>query len=378
MASANTLTNLIPDFYQSLDTVSRELTGFIPSVMLDASASRAAVGQTVRSFVAPASTAADITAASYAPDTGGQTIATTSLSIAKARAVPVQWTGEEQASISGGHGFGKVFQNQISQAMRTLVNEIETDLAALHIHASRAYGTAGTTPFASSLIDPANVRKILSDNGAPIGDMQLVINTTAGASMRTLAQLTKANEGGSDALLRQGELLNIHGMSVRESAQVATNTAGTGASYLSNGALAVGATSVAVDAGTGTVLAGDIVTFAGDTNKYVVVTALTGGSFVLAAPGLHKALADNVAITVVAAAARNMAFDRNAIVLLARAPMVPAEGDQATDATIVTDPRSGLSFEIRMYKGYRQVHYEVAMAWGVSCVKPAHVALLLG
>jgi hypothetical protein len=87
---------------------------------------------------------------------------------------------------------------------------------------------------------------------------------------------------------------------------------------------------------------------------------------------------DNVAMTVVAAAARNMAFDRNAIVLLARTPMVPAEGDQATDATIITDPRSGLSFEIRRYKGYRQVHYEVAMAWGVSCVKNAHVALLLG
>ena len=38
---ANTLTNLIPDLYASLDVVSRELTGLIPSVTMDTSANRA-------------------------------------------------------------------------------------------------------------------------------------------------------------------------------------------------------------------------------------------------------------------------------------------------------------------------------------------------
>ena len=43
MANSN-LTPLIPTLYESLDIVSRELVGFIPSVALDANAARAAVG----------------------------------------------------------------------------------------------------------------------------------------------------------------------------------------------------------------------------------------------------------------------------------------------------------------------------------------------
>ena len=70
--------------------------------------------------------------------------------------------------------------------------------------------------------------------------------------------------------------------------------------------------------GTGTILAGDVVTFAGDSNKYVVATAFSGGSFTINAPGLRAALADNTAITVGNTAAQNVAFDRNSILLATR------------------------------------------------------------
>jgi hypothetical protein len=45
---------------------------------------------------------------------------------------------------------------------------------------------------------------------------------------------------------------------------------------------------------------------------------------------------------------------------------------------LMTDPRSGITFEVSMYKEYRQVHFEVALAWGVSAIKPEHMAVLLG
>jgi len=384
---ANTITNLFPEMYSALDVVSRELVGFIPAVARDSTTERAAVNQTVRSFVTPASTAGDITPGVTPPDDGDQTIGNVSLTITKSRRVPVRWNGEQSLSLNnGGAGTMNVMRDQFAQAFRTLANEVETDLAALHIYASRAYGTAATTPFASTLADPAQVRKILDDNGAPLSDRHLIIDTSAGAAMRTLAQLTKANEANDATLLRQGVLLDLHGFAVRESAQVKQAvTVGTGASATTNNAgYAVGATTLTLaSAGTGTIIAGDVVTFAGDSNKYLVVTGDAdvsgGGTIVIAAPGLRVAMsAATKAITVVAAAARNMAFSRNAIVLATRVPALPEAGDMATDREILVDPRSGLAFEIAMYPQYRQMQYEVSCCWGVKMIKPEHCAVLLG
>lgn len=377
---ANTLTNLTPDLYEALDTVSRELVGLIPSVTLDANAERAAKGQTIRSAVAPASTAADITPGQNAPNTGDQTITNKTISISKSRGVPVRWNGEEQRGLNAnGPGYNNILRDQFAQAMRTLCNEVETDLAALYASASRAYGTAGTTPFgtAGNFSDASESLRILKDNGAPLTGNQLVVSSAAGAKM--LGLQSRYDVQGNDSLLRQGVLLSTAGMDIRESAQVKSHTKGTGASYLVNDAsLAVGDTVIAADTGSGTIVAGDVVTFAGDSNKYLVTSALSGGSFTIAAPGLLTAVADNAAITVGDSFTANMAFNRSAIVLVTRAPARPIEGDLAEDVMIMTDPRSGISFEVSMYKEYRQVHFEVALAWGVSAIKPEHMAVLLG
>jgi len=382
---ANTLTNLIPDAYEAMDVVARELVGFIPAVTMNASAARAAVGQVIRSHVAPASTASDVTPGTTPPDDGDQVIGNKSLTITKSRVVPFRWTGEEELGVDSGPGTGNVRADQIAQAVRTLVNEVEVDLGLLAYKASRAYGTAATTPFASTLADPAQLRKILVDNGAPDNNLQLVIDSTAGAALRTLAQLTKVNEAGDSSLLRQGILLPLHNFDVRESAGVANPTVGTGASATTNTAgYAIGATVITLaSAGTGTIIAGDVITFTGDTNKYIVTSGdadvSNGGTITLAAPGLRKALAASaIAITVVAKSTRNLGFHRSSIHLAARAPALPKEGDMASDRTILQDPRSGLAFEFAMYPQYRRIRYEVSLAWGCELMKPEFAAVLLG
>lgn len=377
----NTLTALIPDLYAAIDIVSREQVGFIPAVTLDASNGRGALGQALRVPITPASAAADITPGSLPPDTGDQAIDNTPFTIQKSRAVPFRWTGEEQRGVNSGAGYGSIRVNQIVQAMRTLTNEIEVDCGALLARTSRAYGTAGTTPFAIDLSDPAQVLKILKDNGAPSTDLHMAIDTTSGAKLRSLGQLTKANEAGTTQLREQGVLLDIHGFKIRESAGVATHVKGTGAAYTSNAAgYAVGATAITLITGSGTVLAGDVVTFAGDVNKYVVATGLAApGVLTLAAPGLRQALpASAVAMTVGNTFVGNIAFSRNAIVVATRMPALPEEGDMAADRFTLQDERSGLTFEVAMYLQYRRVRYEVALAWGVANIKPEHSAILLG
>lgn len=382
---ANTITNLVPDLYVALDTVSRELTGLLPAVRLDPDVARAAVGQAVRSHVAPAATAIDITPGLYAPDNGDQTIGNVAVTITKARGVPIRWNGEEQRGVNTGPGYLSIRQNQIAQAIRTLTNEMEADLAALYAKASRQYGVGTTVPFGTQgdYSDASFVRKILVDNGAPSSDMQLVLNTGAGANLR--GKQSDANRQGSDTLLRQGVLLDVHGMALRESAQIKTHTKGTAASATTNNAgYAVGATTITLaSAGTGTIVAGDSVVFAGDANKYVVVSGDAdvsgGGTITIAAPGLRQAIpAAATNITVEASGPRNMAFDRNAIVIATRAPALPEEGDMADDAMTVTDPRTGISFELRLYRQYRQIRWELSAAWGVQVVKPEHLALLAG
>lgn len=385
---SNTLTNLVPDLYAALDVVSRELVGMIPAVTMDASVNRAAEGQSVIVPIVPTNTSTSITPAMAVPAAADQVISNTEIVITKAKAVPFSWEGNEQVGLNSGVGYGNIRVNQIAQAMRTLTNEIEADLCGLQSTFSRAYGTAGTTPFATAgdFTDASQSLKILKDNGAPLQDNHLVVNTAAGAIF--LGKQGNSSVQFDASIMRQGVFQTVSGMDIRESGQVVTQTAGAMASATTtNAVLSVGQTVLPLaTAGTGVVAAGDVITLANDSNKYVVTSVsfaganpASGDSITIAAPGLLKAQAAATrAITVIATSARNMAFNRSAIVLATRMPQRPSEGDMAIDVMTIQDPRSGLAFEVSIYAGYRKVRYEIALAWGFKNIKPAHTALLLG
>lgn len=395
---ARTLTNVIPDLYEALDVVSRELVGFIPATQSSMSAERAAIGQTVYSPVVSALEAADTTPAVTPPNTGDNAVAGTPVSISKSRHVPVRISGEQNRALNTGVGFSSIMALEFAQAMRTLVNEIERDIGGEHIRASRAHGTAGTTPFGTTpgVSDAFALQKILDDNGAPMVDRHLVIDTSAALNLGSLTQLTSVHSAGTDDLLRRGELTQLAGFQVRKSAGVALHAKGTTTGVTTTGYHATNAPtvnragvtsiSVATAATTGALAltAGDVIAIADVPGLYVVAEAVTAAdnataTITIAAPGLQASAANSKAVTVRTNDHRaNLAFSRNAIVLATRAPAMPDAGDLAVDSTIITDPRSGLSFEVRQYAQFAQVQYLVMLAWGVKLIKPEHAAILLG
>lgn len=379
---ANVLTDLAADIYKAADTVAREQVGFITSVRINGDAvTRVAKGDTVRAAFTRTPTLNTTFAPSMTiPQGTDQTVDNKTMTVDSFYSVQIPYTGEDIRHLRNGAGYETVYGDQLAQAMRVICNQIEADLwAAAYKASSRGHGTAGTTPFASNFNELPQVRKILEDNGCPFdGQLSVVMNTAAGANLRSLAQLQKANEAGGDALLRQGTLLDLQGFMLKQSAQISVHTKGTGASYLLSAAGAVGDTTINVDTGSNTILAGDIITIAGTTDKYVVNTALSGGVFTIGSPGLRAAEADNDAVTVGNSYTPNIALHRDAVELAIRAPALPDGGDAAVDMMTVQDPRSGLVFDLAVYKGYMKTMIEVRALVGVKAWKSDFIATLLG
>lgn len=373
---ANTLTELTPTLFSAAQEVSNEPFGVVSAINMSFDDKMVAKGDSVTVPIAPTRSASDFTPAASSSAGTDATATSVSVTITKSRKVDWHLTGEQLRSLENADSDREWVRQLVAQGMRTLRNEAEADAAvAIKQGASRATGTAGTTPFASTLDVLVDARRILADNGAPLADLQVVMDTAAGANIRKLGVLQNVYQAGSDDERRTGSLQRQFGFQLRESAGITAHTIGSGASYLLNGARAVGDKTITVDTGSGTILAGDIVTFAGTSHKYVVNTALSGGSFVIGRPGARAAEADNDAVTVGAAYTPNLAFERNAVVGIMRPPVMPP--NPLHQVQLISDSM-GMTYMLVQIAQYGMVTWELHLAWGFKVVQSEHVAIVLG
>jgi len=379
-SGSNTLTGLIPVIYEAMDVIPRELIGAIGGVTMDPSADMAGLNQTIRSHVVPAASMVDVAPGVTNTNGSGATIGYADLQITKVKNSPILWSGEEQLLLKD--QYSTIVRDQFAQAFRTLSNAIEADVVnAAAAGASRATGTAGTVPFGSSVgMDEFGAAyQVLDDNGAPVSDRSMILGTRAARAVKAIPNLFKANEAGSTDLLRNGNISSslVEGFALRTSGQIKGGASvGSGTSYVLNGAHAVGATTINVHSGTGTILAGDVVTI--DSVNYIAASALSGGSFTIASPGLTSSGADGDAVTVNAKSVKNVFLQKAGFLLATRLPAMPLGGDSASDMTVVTDPVSGLSFQIALYRQYRQITIDVGIAWGTKVLRSDYVGVLMG
>lgn len=378
---ANELDSVIPVFYEALDKVNAEPVGMIPATVISAKASAVKKGQLVEIPVTPMGDNEDITEGAT-PTANVDQIDTIGVTIQKIRrGKPIVWTGEGEAGVAGSGTLDPIQVEQFAQRIRSLRNEMEADgcIEAVigAVNAGNIVGTIGTNPFATDTKALTETLQKLEDNGAPLGELQAVLNTTSGRNLRNIEHLQKVNEAGDNNLLRRGVLGDLFGFTIRESAGM-RHAKGTASGYLANGGASAGATQLAIDTGSGTFKENDIVTFGNDTTPYVVAEDVaTGGTTLKLKSALKADVADNAAITV-KDYAPNSCFSRGSIIMASRVPFVPSRGDSALDRQIITDPLTSIPYELAVWGAPYQTTITIGTAWGFKNIKAENTVALLG
>lgn len=375
---ANIFTALQPVLYSAAQEVSNEPFGVISAITADFDDKGVAVGDAVKVPVAPIRAVKSFTPSMAMPTGDDATADGVSVQITNTDYVDWNLTGEQIKSLENAGSDKEWVRQMIAQGMRALRNKAEVAACtAIKVGATRAVGTAGTNPFASDINIIPDVRKVLFDNGAPMADLQLCIDSSAGTSARKLGIIQQAYQAGNDQERRSGDLLRQFGFSIRESAGITAHTKGTGASYVTSGSTAIDVPSIALVTGTGTVLAGDVVTFAADSaNKYVVNNGVAApGTITLGRPGAQIVIPTANAMTIGNNYVPNLAFERSAVVGVMRAPIIPA--NPIINQTLISD-KFGMTYLLLQIAGYGMTTWQLHIAYGFKVVQGEHVAVVMG
>lgn len=376
----STITELAPVLFSAAHQVAAEPFGAIDAINTSFDNKGVAKGDKVKIPYVPAAGNAEFQAANIAAAGSAITAEATEVVISKSQKNSMVLTGEQIRSLENG-GNWQEWASQWSQAaMRALRNEAEQDACtAIKVGASRAYGSAGVTPFATSLNDLNRVRQILRVNGAPMQDLQLVVDTNAELNMLNLGIVQQAYAAGSDQERRSGTLRPQLGFNIRSSAGIQGHTTAAAASYILNGAAAAGTTGLVTKTGTEPTSLGDIFHLASDTENLYVVNGLDALSttklITIGRPGARAAYLNEATVTFKGAYTPNFAFERNAVVGVMRPPVMPA--NPAIKQTLVSD-KFGMTYLFCEIAQYGQITWELHLAWGFKVIQPEFVATLIG
>lgn len=376
---ATTLTALASTLFSAAQNVSAEPAGILDAINTTWDDKGVAKGDSVKVPYAPVQATDDFAASNVLPAGDDQTAGAVSVLITQSKKTkPMVLTGEQIRSLENGGNYQEWVRQWAEQSMRSLRNLAEADAAnAIKVGASRAVGTAGTTPFATDLDLIVDVKKILRDNGAPFADPQLVINSAAAAKLQKLGIYQQAYAAGSDEERRAGIYKNQFGFQLRDSAGISLHTSGAASSYVTNGGETANAVALTIKTGSDPIKAGDVFSVADRAGEYYVVsTALTGaGELLINRPGLIGATATNQALTFTANYTPSLAFERSAVIGIMRPPLMPA--NPAIKTMLVSD-KFGHTYLMVEIAQYGQIVWEMHLAYGFKVVQPEHVAMILG
>lgn len=380
MPISNSLASIIPViFAQGLSALRNKCV--MPSLCNVSYAPLAAEkGQIIAIPIPSAITTADVAPAAYAPDSGNMAPTVAQITLNNWREAAFTLTENEISQAANGYP-----AKQATAAISALADYVNGTIFAKYTKFFSSVGTAGTTPFATTVNAAVDAKELLTTQKAPGNDRRMVLDTTAMGNALKLGAFSYMLNSNDPGVMKEGEIGRKYGFNWFEDQQVPyhTSTVLSGGACTVNGAHSAGAVSVSIAKATATspLVAGDIITFAGDTQQYVVQTGVTlavGNTAVSIYPPLAAAKSGGEAVTLTASHRVNLAFQADAFGFVSRTLAHVAGAEPNPYSMELADPVSGLTLRLQVREEFHRIRWAFDMLWGVDVVRPELGTRVLG
>ena len=384
---ANTITAYVPTIIARTIPILRETLAFITRVTTDFDTEFASIGNSLQIPVTAQLSASDITPSNTAPAMTDIAPTSVSLTLNKFKRAPFSVAETDLNQMMRNTDF---IPAHLEEGARAIARQIEDDLFLQAKNIPYYVGTAGTNPFASNLSVLAKAAKSMNDTLASDKRTMLLSNTSV-YNANQLGNLLQAFQRGDAGTLNTTQLGMLQGFDCQRASRVPTFTAGT----ITTGLIAkastvqpIGTTAIvcttAASTGACALLAGDILTFSGDTQTYVVTANATQASAstdvtVNVYPGKKVALAGSETVTVAATNEVNLGFDRGAFALGMRAPRNPENALNTVVPFADNGPGgTGMVFALNYVPNYWAETLEIVALYGVTTLRPERAVRMAG
>lgn len=278
----------------------------------------------------------------------------------------------------------QIIRDHITPAVYALADQIDQDLAGLYKFVPWYHSGA------TAVADITATRQILFNNKVPLNDLHLMIDGGSEAAFLALQAFSQYQGAGLEGVQTQirGQLGEKYGFDIFANQNTPTHTHGTASSTALTMTNTKAQFSTSVDLSgtvTGTIVAGDVLQIAGDSQNY----AVTGGPYTAAGnaftgvgifPTLRAQATSTTAVTLVQNnGVRNLAFHRNAFAL-AMAPLPDFYDGQGVRVFTATDPFTNLAIRARTWADGTNSAYRIALdvLYGVKALDANLAAAMLG
>lgn len=376
---ANTLTNIMPKILARALLVLREQAIMPRLVNIDYGTEAKQKGETIDIPKSVAQSAYNVSPSAYLSATD-HSQGLVQISLDNWKGSNFYLTDKEMAEIDSNAHF---VPNQMAEAVRALSNAVNQDIHNEYRGIYGFAGTAGTTPFASTVTGATDSRKILNQQLAPRTERRGVLDYDAEANALALSPFSDAEKIMGREVKIEGEIGRKFGIDWTADDHVVTHTKGTVASVQVASTTAAGSSSVGIKAkgATGTIVAGDIFTVAGNTQTYTATATATitsAGVDVAISPGLAAIASANAVVTVKDSHVVNLVFHRDAFAFANRPLKDSDMGLGASRIMEMTDPQTGISLRLEVTRQNKRTTWELDILWGAKLVDARKAMRLAG